>query len=180
MKFTKPLNIGLATVLLIAASASMAGESATYDVESGQLFIPAVSASALPGAIQNVVLENIDGEYFRLKDMWEATLINTISSIELITKGTAPVNYYLSVNGYYGCGGLGRSVQILDESTIYVNLYYESDMEPGTVCAAIAYSFDQIIPLDVYGLEAGEYSIVFNGSAAASFTLSTNNILESP
>jgi hypothetical protein len=82
MNSTNLLNIGLANVLLIAASASLAGEPATYDVESGQLFIPAMSAPALPGAIQNVVLESIDGEYFRLKDMWNATLINTPVNIE--------------------------------------------------------------------------------------------------
>jgi hypothetical protein len=179
MNSTKRLNIGLATGLLIAASASKAGESATYDIESGLLFIPAVSAPALPGAIQNVVLENIDGEYFRLKDMWNATLILAPVNIELISKGTAPVNYFLSIDGWISpCSEFGRSVQTQDESTIYVNLYYESDMEPGTVCVAQVSEYNHIIPLDTYSLEAGEYSIVFNGSSAASFTLESKNVLE--
>ena len=179
MNFRKPFTISLAAILHIAASTSMAAESVTYDVESGRLFIPSVSAPGLPGAIQNVVLENIDGENFRLSNMWNATRVNSNANVELISKGTGPVNYYLSVEGFISRSlGLGRAVQALEENTIYVDLYYEPDLETCVLCLDDLIYFEKIIPLDVYDLEAGEYSIVFDGSVSESFTLESKNVLE--
>ncbi len=49
--------------------------------------------------------------------------------------------------------------------------------QPGLACAQTIVPFEQSIPLDVEGLEAGTYNVLVNG-VSGSFTLAVDNVLE--
>jgi hypothetical protein len=173
----------LGFALCIASMAATADELATYDAQTMSLFVPAVSTTDRAGAVQNVTISYDGDDKWVVTDGWDAWLLgNSVNNVDLILKGDAPVQAYLRISGFISpCLEVGRSAQKIVENRIYIYAYYlENDFiqsEEPLACVDSVESFEHIVPLDIYGLEAGDYEYVFNDEFVGEFSLGVENVL---
>jgi len=100
----------------------------------------------------------------------------TVTSLNLITLESFPVQVHALVAGV-----LADNCVVFGEPTVERrdNLFlitFAPSRTGGTDCAPAGVPFEKVVPLDVYGLPAGEYLVDAQGVQAA-FSLSVDNLL---
>lgn len=145
------------------------------------LHIPTVGLKDDPGMYQDVNLTSSDsGLSWTLLSGDITYKINAIESITVVKTSEAPVQIFLKITGYISpCGEMGKYVFDIEANDFKVYLYYDAASlpPPGSSCVDSVVSFTKIIPLPVYGLDAGEYSYSVNGKQSGSFTFAMKNEL---
>lgn len=192
MNPTKTLAAGCAACLLSFGSA-WGDANPTY--QNGVLTIPSVSTDGQIGQYQDATLR-LDGngawQLVSFKGLGGDVVTQggaivsdilyklPVASVELVKTAETPVQVLLRVKGNLtGCATLGSVSQRL------VGGRFEILLADGTVgstyavslCTADIRPYVKTIPLAVYGLGAGTYSYVVNGSVTGSFTLPADNLL---
>jgi inhibitor of cysteine peptidase len=99
-----------------------------------------------------------------------------VESLDILILESFPVQVNVQVSGYLGdgCTEIGEITTEREEDTFYVHI---STVRPAdAICIQVLVGFDEVISLDVHGLEAGTYTVDVNGETAT-FTLDIDNIL---
>jgi hypothetical protein len=180
----KGLKVCFPLVGLMLSSNILAVENPMYAEESESLTIPVADGASGAGIYQDVVFE-VDGDIWRLTSGNIGIEVSEISSVELIQVESSPVQVFLEVSGTFlsGCPEIGNISHRLVENEFEVFVYYTPFPEPGTVgCTQALVDFSEIIPLPVYGLDAGDYTYMVNESTLTEnnsgvFSLATKNTL---
>jgi inhibitor of cysteine peptidase len=100
----------------------------------------------------------------------------TVESLDVLIMESFPVQVNVHVTGYLGdgCTTIGEITTERDEDTFFVRI---TTVRPAdAICTMQLVGFDELISLDVHGLEAGTYTVDVNGETAT-FTLDADNIL---
>jgi inhibitor of cysteine peptidase len=100
-----------------------------------------------------------------------------VESIEIMILESFPVQVRVVASGYLpdACTQLGEITTTREGKTFEVTI---ATIRPADkACAAVVVDFQETIPLDVYGLEAGEYTVIVNG-VSDTFRLEMDNKLE--
>ena len=148
------------------------------------LHVPLVRSVNDGEVYQRAALKPIGNELWQLNTVRRSHHLLNVESVGFAgfaIDQNSPMQMLATVRGYFssGCGGLGASVTNVDESaqTIYVDLYSRTSVLPPGEGACTANIIDYLIyqPLPVYGLPAGEYQVVVNGSYTRALTLTGDN-----
>lgn len=110
-------------------------------------------------------------------NMVEGTLY--VNSVELLTLESFPLQMIAIVKGDFsdGCTQMAGSEQTIDGNTITVTL---KGARPADVaCTEALVPFEENVGVDIFGLAAGDYTVVVKGvnDVTATFTLDMDNIL---
>lgn len=103
-----------------------------------------------------------------------------VEEIEIIISESFPVEVDVVARGYTGNDGCWEisSVTTTKENNIfYIDIESKKQISPELACTANMPPFEELIPLDVYGLEAGVYEVDVNG-VMGSFELYQDNIIQ--
>jgi inhibitor of cysteine peptidase len=100
----------------------------------------------------------------------------TVEQVEVLMLTSFPLQVHLHVTGYLGdpCT-LIDDIQTQREGNTF-DVTIKTKRETGLNCIQVIEPFEQNIPLDVYGLPAGDYLVNVNGVEAA-FSFFQDNIL---
>ncbi|MBB1487244.1 hypothetical protein [Oceanospirillum sediminis] len=167
-----------APVVNVATSYTVLEESPFYSNDT--LIIPRISQADEPVAYQNVVLEKTERGDWQLKRATESHLLNVIDRADLIQVDAFPVQAYLKIIGSFtnGCGAVGDVVTEVSGNSINISVYSEPYEATLVACTMAMVPFNHVVPLPVYGLQAGEYQYSVNGTFSGSFTLDKDNVFE--
>ncbi len=165
----------------------------------GGLYIPRIDTFNQPGLYQNAILQfdpAIDA--WRLDRVVTVPIIDDrIKQVEVIVTESLPAQVYLQMSGRFAfsCG----DDRYIDRYIISERRTKEHRSEPTNVKLEVTVTFQDlhdrfvnetpctlednlsfiIHPLKVYGLAAGTYEYVINGTHTGSFELKNDNILPS-
>lgn len=149
----------------------------------GTLTIPRVDTVEQAGRFQNVELQfNATNNTWSLLNYKESIVIPGkgvyIDKVEIVVTDSLPVQVFVKVTGNLPspCYSMGQINQRLKDGKFEVALH-SFQMETITACAAVLVPFEKIIPLEVYGLSAGNYEYQVNGDHSGSFSLAADNSL---
>jgi uncharacterized protein YraI len=108
----------------------------------------------------------------------EETGSATVESLEVQLLESFPVQGNAILRGYFpdGCTVIDSYDQVMAGPTIRLRLTTRRTAE---MCAQVITPFEQIIPLNVLGLPAGDYDVRVN-DLVAPFTLDVDNVVELP
>lgn len=100
----------------------------------------------------------------------------TVESLDILILESFPVQVHLQVSGYLGdgCTELGAIDTVRAGDTFNVTIHTERPAD--AICTQQLVAFEETIPLDVQGLEAGTYTVNVNG-VTDTFTLDVDNVL---
>lgn len=143
-------------------------DNPTYFKELEVLGIPHVGLPGVDGKYQNVIFSKMENGYWdlvELKEKEQNDSLLLIESVEVIVTNSSPIQVLLLVKGEvnFECSEVGRIVQSLDGILFNISIFTTANMENLEACENTSTSFKRIIPLNVYGLEAGEYFFNING-----------------
>ena len=104
------------------------------------------------------------------------TGLATVRSVDLAILESFPVQVHAMTEGFLAdpCTSLDQITQSRDGERISVKMTTTRDAD--AVCIAVIVDFEEVVPLDVYGLPAGTYTVDVNG-VTATFTLTVDNEL---
>ncbi len=94
----------------------------------------------------------------------------------------APVQYLVRLSGTFSdaCPAIGQVTQTREDNVFDVYVYYAWNdwlRDPEAVaCAQVLTPFEVTIPLAMYGLAAGDYTVSVNGHEIRTFTLERDNV----
>lgn len=100
----------------------------------------------------------------------------TVESIEIMVLESFPIQIKVNAIGYLpdGCTRIDEITKEKKDSTFFVNI---KTVRPADMfCTEAIVPFQEVIPLDVYGLKAGIYTVNVNG-VNGTFELVTDNII---
>ena len=99
-----------------------------------------------------------------------------VENIDILTLESFPVQINVITKGYLpdGCTEIGDITKSKDGNTFVVNI--ETIRPADVMCTQAIVPYEEVIPLDVYGIKAGTYSVVVN-DVHGSFELATDNSL---
>lgn len=161
------------TGLLLAQAAS--ADPAVY--QDNVLSIPTGAMIREDGSAfyyGDILLRN-DGEGgFHLVQADAKPLVH-VESVDALIMESFPVQVSVRVEGFKSvpCVELLPAAVSRVENTFTVVLA-ETELGPAESCIAVIDPFETSIPLDVEGLEAGDYTVIVNG-VEATFTLDADN-----
>jgi inhibitor of cysteine peptidase len=100
----------------------------------------------------------------------------TVETVEVIMMMSFPLQIQLHASGYVGdpCTVIDDILSVREDYTFEVTITTRRD--PGIDCIQVIEPFEENIPLDVYGLPAGDYKVLVNG-VEAEFSFTQDNIL---
>ena len=104
------------------------------------------------------------------------TGVASVDNVQALIMESFPVQVTVEATGYLpdGCTEIGNVTTKKDGNKFYVEI---STVRPrDALCTQALVPFTKSVPLDVYGLEKGVYTVDVNGKTA-SFELSVDNIL---
>ncbi|MDO9423201.1 MAG: hypothetical protein Q7T40_03305 [Methylobacter sp.] len=166
-----------------------ASNSSDYpSYSNGILTLPLVDTDEQPGLFQNAIFQfdpTINAWHLQSFATTPAHSIFSLSlsesGVAAIVTNTLPAQVFLKVNGSFSdpCWEIGKVSQRLQDNHFEVILHVNSTIpRDGTMtCAAIIGSFEEIVPLQVYGLPAGTYEYRVNGEKTGTFVLPQDNHL---
>ncbi|MCZ7385496.1 MAG: hypothetical protein O8C63_12230 [Candidatus Methanoperedens sp.] len=101
----------------------------------------------------------------------------TVESIEIMVLESFPVQIKVNARGYLpdGCTSIYEITKEKKDTTFFVNI--KTVRPADTFCTQSLVPFQEVIPLDVYGLKAGIYTVNVNG-VNSTFELGTDNIIQ--
>lgn len=102
----------------------------------------------------------------------------TVEKIDLLELESFPVKINAGLSGYLsdGCTEIERVEQERSENVFELKVITRRPKD--AICTMQLAPFEESVPLDVYGLPAGEY-VVRVGDVETAFTLNADNILKS-
>lgn len=152
----------LACAGLLATPLALHAENPLYSPESATLSIPSIDVTQGQNGYHHALLEFAGDDLWRLKQVTSASELRSVYEVRVIEADTFPVQVFLEVDGVVGytCSKLHIEKRLVDD-TFHVSIQQERSV-PGAACIALAANFSWIVPLDVYGLSAGEYRYVVN------------------
>lgn len=183
--YSKILTITLLTVIMITANATDIQRSGEviYKQNEGLLTIPKV----LIGPDYFTVKMQHKGEgldftvtdYEKIEPKPTVEILGSrahVESIELLQLESFPVQIHVSVKGYLinGCEQIDK---VYSEKTGNIFKLTITTKSIGENCTMALVPFQKGIPLDVYGLKAGNYTVLVN-DVKGSFELGLDNIIE--
>lgn len=177
-------NVSVFFLGLLLATASVADGNPIYSEQTEVLSIPSVDAIDRPGFYQDVRVEFVTQDLWRLEGVEEGKEIDEIEHVELIKTDTFPMQAFLRVEGTFtsGCQEIGKVSQRLIDNTFEVAVYYENNewtrAPTDIVCPQVLVPFSRVIPLRVYSLEAGTYDYSVNGEHEGAFEIQVLNELD--
>ena len=97
-----------------------------------------------------------------------------VEGIDILILESFPVQVNVIAKGYLpdGCTEIGDITKSMGGNIFTVNI--ETLRPADVMCTQAIVPYEEVIPLDVYGLKAGTYSVVVNG-VSGSFELATDN-----
>lgn len=138
----------------------------------------------IPGLYHDATIE-----YSPLTNTWRAygfkpslPLAKTeVGAVNLRVVGETPVQVFLEITGSaFPCASVGHAGIRQDGNVFVVYLFYDRATFTSICVRGAPYrSFRKVVPLDVYGLPAGNYAYdVQGGTFGGSFTLTAENVLK--
>lgn len=102
-----------------------------------------------------------------------------VENIQIMILESFPVQVQVAVEGYFpdGCTDINEIKTEREGNTFNVSISTKRPKD--AVCTEAIVPFAENVPLDVYGLEAGTYTVDVNG-VTGTFELATDNIIEEP
>ena len=103
--------------------------------------------------------------------------VANVESVEILILESFPVQINLIIQGNLpnGCAEIDRTV--VEQEGNNFDVAVTTVQEPGQVCTEALVPFEEIVPLDVLGLEAGTYTVTVN-DVESSFTLDIDNVIQ--
>ncbi|MEJ2011220.1 MAG: hypothetical protein P8X64_03225 [Anaerolineales bacterium] len=132
------------------------------------LLLTAILAACAGGTIEPTPTIPSDGEVLHGKA--------TVEEVDIVFMESFPLQVRVTAKGYLAdsCTTIDEVIVNRVERTFTVEI---TTARPAhAMCAQIVQPFEKSIPLDVYGLPAGDYSVDVNG-VTAGFTFTQDNIL---
>jgi inhibitor of cysteine peptidase len=104
-----------------------------------------------------------------------------VYEVQLMTLESFPLQIQATVRGNFpdACTQLGEVSQSFDQKNKMLRVRIPATRPADAVCAQMLSPFETTVPLEVYGLPAGTYTVDVNG-VFVQFTLAQDNILPSP
>lgn len=169
-------------ILVLCIEYARAEPAPTFYDDTRTLTIPAVDAPAIPGLYQDVVFRRGPQNAWELVSFRKAERVAFISDVQVILTEEVPVQAFVKASGRLpdACHQLGQIITRPFGNSFEVELYYNNPPTPPEprFCTQAIVPFTQIIPLPVYGLEAGLYTWIVNDRFFGRFTLNAVNTLE--
>jgi inhibitor of cysteine peptidase len=99
----------------------------------------------------------------------------TVEEIDILTLESFPVQVFVIASGYLPnpCTEIYQISQEREGKTFFITIETYCSQE---VCIQVIAPFEEVIPLKVYGLPAGTYTVEVNG-VQGTFNLEIDNIL---
>lgn len=161
----------LACAALLAAPLAVHAQHPLYSPETGTLSIPSIDMearmppgqlSARHGGYHDVLLEFVQGDLWRLKQFTPATEIPGVKKARVVKTDSLPVQVFIEVEGSFGspCARPQLERRLVGD-TFHISIQEE---RPSFLmaCITVEARFSWIVPLEVYGLPAGEYKYAVN------------------
>ncbi|HBN15684.1 MAG: hypothetical protein CMQ46_11940 [Gammaproteobacteria bacterium] len=146
------------------------------------LHIPFIDTKDQAGVYQSIEMQPVDSNLWRLVQVDEGVLHQGLQTVEVLKTDTAPVQVFLIISGMHSssCDEIGNVASRYDAatSTLVVNLYYQPFGEGA--CTGVFRPFEHVMALPVFGVLAGEYKVLVNGTYEAPFELLEDNKLDRP
>ncbi len=101
----------------------------------------------------------------------------SVENVEVVMLMSFPLQVHLQVNGYVGDPCTSIDEIEVEREGYHFKVSIETRRDSELACIQVIESFEENIPLDVYGLPAGDYTVEVNGFET-SFTFFQDNILE--
>ncbi|HUV83046.1 MAG TPA: hypothetical protein VMW53_08245 [archaeon] len=100
----------------------------------------------------------------------------TVENIQILILESFPVQINVVAKGYLpdGCTKIDQTIKNREGNTFLVTITTKRPVD--AMCTMAIVPFEEVISLDVYGLEAGDYEVNVNG-IMDSFTLEMDNSL---
>ncbi len=180
----KGFGLTMCLLGLTAAAAAQANDQPVYDADDETLTIPSVTAEGQPGFFQEIMLAPASDGTWRVDQLYEGELLeeDVVDAIWTTSTAGLPRQFYIHVEGTFptDCPAVGQIEQMREGNTFHVYVYYENNQwlrDPDSVaCAQVLTPFEFTVPLDIYGVEAGEYSVRINNHDLRTFVLEQDNI----
>ena len=159
--------IGGAALLAASLTLHAAEDHPVYRPETRQLFIPSIDTAEMQGAYHNAVLEFVQADLWRLKDISQGVDVRGIRQVRVIQTDSFPTQVFLELQGWATiCGQLDIGQRRVGH-TFEISVQEVNSRKMPILCAQVISFFSWIVPLQVYGLDAGEYQYVVNGGVSA-------------
>jgi len=99
----------------------------------------------------------------------------TVEDIDILTLESFPVQIFVIASGYLPdpCTEISEVMQKREGNTFFITI---KTCRPPGFCIQVIAPFEETIPLEVYGLPAGSYTVEVNGVQGI-FDLEVDNIL---
>jgi hypothetical protein len=184
MKFHTPILASAVLGLSIASTAGAEERPVPYYAEgTGELTVPLADVEGMPGHFQDIKLVPAGEDLWELTEFKEGQLLDVITEVTAIQSNETPAQVLLRIDGQFptGCGQIGYVREKHTENQIDVSIFYLNDLwleNPAVVlCTQAVRPFTKVVPLSVYGLEAGTYTYEVNGEFSGQFTLQEDNVI---
>lgn len=171
-------------LLFMIAGFVRAEAQPVYDAETETLIIPSAVAQGQPGRFQDVLLEPAGEGLWRVARLHEGVLLDAQYVDEVWTSSTTglPRQMFIHLAGTFnsGCPEVGRIEQQRNGNTLDVYVYYRDNAwlrDPESVACTMAMEpFELDIPVNIHGLQAGEYDLRVNGQPLRTIVLDEDNV----
>jgi len=171
----------LLSLVLFSTSSIQAENQVTENTplyDGSKLIIPRVDTINKVGAYQEATFvynNEINAWQLQSYDNARDGIIRINHVIPLVIDIKTPVQVLLQISGeLLGCGDLGRIDQRMTDNKFEIRIY-TTQFPDDSVCGAAAIPFLKVIPLNVYGLDAGIYEYSINGGDTRTFQLLHDN-----
>lgn len=173
-----------ASILILSTSSTLASDQPVYDTSTETLTLPSAVVQGQPGRFQDVVLTPDGNGSWRIAELYDGVLLpdGDVNKVSTISTTGLPRQLFIKVAGEFssGCPEIGRIEQQRLGNVLQVYVYYKGNIwlrNPEEVaCTTAIVPFELSIPLDIYGLEAGEYTVELNNHELRKFVLEQDNV----
>jgi len=173
----------LVIIFILLPTSITFAESDSPSFQDGELTVPHVNTSELVGKFQDATFRfNEQTGSWDLIDFNEAT-VASIDQVEVIVTDSFPVQVFLEVFGFKPnpCFVFNSVNQRLEDNQFDITIPLRLNQPSQSSCLAVTEPFVKIIPLLVYGLDAGSYEYNVNSRSddvfSGTFILKEDNRL---